>query len=143
MDSNIKDNVSLSFMEMVEKIMVEKFGETIVDFANNPRNYHRIEDANGYISYTGPCGDTMKIWIRIKGDFIEDIGFHTNGCEFTKAAGSMLTVLVKGKEIREALNITSSQIETELGGLPEDHKHCALLAKDSLHKAVENYYSNK
>ena len=132
-----------SFMEMLEEILIEKYGKIIVELGGNPRNYHEIADANGFTSLTGPCGDTVKIWIRAVGDTIEDIGFRTDGCDCTRATGSMLTEMVKGKKIEEALRITPQELDEALGGLPEDHKHCALLARNALHEAIENYSENK
>lgn len=130
------------FMEIINDILIEKYGEKIVELGENPLNYHSLDDANGFVSFTGPCGDTMKMWVKITDDTIEDIGFRTNGCDCTRATGSMLTELVKGKKIDDALSISPEQIDIELGGLPEDHKHCALLAKKTLINAIENYKEN-
>jgi|SRR5690554_187077 len=131
--------VQNNFMKILEDILIQKYGEKIVNLGNNPLNYHSISDANGFAAYTGPCGDTMKIWIKITNNTIEKIGFLTDGCDCTRAVGSVLTKIVKGKKIQEASQITSYEIETELGGLPKDHKHCAVLAKDAFLKAIEKY----
>lgn len=130
------------FIEMLEDILIEKYGHKIVELGREPHNYHPIDDADAFASHTGPCGDTMKIWLKINGNTIEDIGFRTDGCDFTRSVGSILTDFAKGKEIQEALQITPLQIDDALGGLPDDHKHCAILAKDALHKAIENYNKN-
>ncbi|MHC1720329.1 MAG: iron-sulfur cluster assembly scaffold protein [Clostridiaceae bacterium] len=122
--------------------MVQKYGEIIVDHLNNPRNYEALEGANGYVSFTGPCEDVMKIWIRVINNVIEEITFRSNGCEITRATGSVLTELVKGKKISEALKITPLHIESALGGLPEDHYHSAILVIDALHKVIENFEEN-
>jgi nitrogen fixation NifU-like protein len=139
LSSNLNENGSLSFMEMIEKILLERYGETIVDHVKNPRNNQLIEDANGYTSFEGACEDIMEIWVKVVDDIIEEIAFRSNGCDITQATGSMLTEMVKGKEIPEALKINPLQIDDALGGLPEDHTHCAALARDALHKAIENY----
>ena len=142
-DLNNNKQTTKSFMEILEERLIEKFGKKIVEYGNEPCNYHRITDANGYATYTGPCGDTMQVWIKVSQNVIEEIGFKTDGCGFTRAAGSVLTELAKGKQIEEALQITPLQVDNDLGGLPEDHKHCALLAKDALGKAIENYNDSK
>lgn len=143
MNSDDNRKKTKSFMEMLEDILIEKYGRKIAELGSNPLNYHSINDANGFVSHTGPCGDTMKIWIKITDDTIEKIGFRTDGCDCTRATGSMLTEFAKGKKIQEALQITPIQIDNALDGLPEDHKHCAILARDALHKAIENYRENK
>jgi nitrogen fixation NifU-like protein len=140
MKLNDEEEIHMNFMQRLEKIMTERYGPTIVAHANNPQNMGPLEDSSGHISYTGPCGDTMNIWVKITDDTLENISFLTDGCDFTRATGSMLTGMAKGKSVNEALQITPSQIEEALGGLPEDHKHCPLLATVTLRKAIDNHY---
>jgi len=137
MDNNQEQ--SKTFMELINDILIQKYGKKIVELGSEPKNYHSLPDANGYVSYTGPCGDTMKIWVKISNDVIEDIGFLTDGCDCTRAVGSILTEMSKGSTIQNAKDITPLQIDEALDGLPEDHKHCAILARDALKKAIQNY----
>ncbi|MEL7567772.1 MAG: iron-sulfur cluster assembly scaffold protein [Dehalobacterium sp.] len=130
------------FMELIEKLMIEKYGKTVVDHANNPRNKQMIEDVNGYASNTGQCGDTIEIWLQVASDTIEKIAFKSDGCEITQASGSMVTELAKGKSIPDALKINALQLIDALGGLPDDHIHCAYLATNALHEAIKNYKKN-
>ncbi len=132
-----------TFMDILNDLLVQKYGKKIVEFGSDPKNYHALSDANGYVSYTGPCGDTMQIWVKITEDVIEDIGFRTNGCDCTRAVGSVLTEMVKGSQIQEAMEITPLQIDESLDGLPDDHKHCAILARDALHKAITDYLEGR
>ncbi len=134
-----KQGQSKTFMEMLNDMLIQKYGKKIVELGSEPKNYHALSDANGYVSYTGPCGDTMKIWVKIKADVIEDIGFQTDGCDCTRAVGSILTEMVKGADIQKAMEITPLQIDEALDGLPDDHKHCAVLARDALHKVITGY----
>lgn len=143
MSSNPEKEDWTSFMDLVEKIMLENYGEIIFDQIKNPRNNQPVEDSNGFIAFTGPCGDTMKIWLKIVNDTIEEIGYRSIGCDITQAVGSMLTEMVKGKKIADAQKITPKEINDALGGLPEDHSHCALLAQLTLQKAIENYRQNQ
>ncbi len=134
-----KQNQAKTFMDLMNDILIDKYGKKIVELGSEPKNYHSLESANGYASYTGPCGDTMQIWVRIMENTIADISFRTNGCDCTRAVGSILTEMSKGITIQQALEITPSQIDLALDGLPEDHKHCAILARDTLHKAIDDY----
>jgi nitrogen fixation NifU-like protein len=65
----------------------------------------------------------------LKDDVIKEISYMPYGCEATQAAGSMLMILAQGKTLTEAFNITPEAMEEKLGGLPQDHIHCAALAK--------------
>jgi len=128
----------LDFMEMMEKMMVEQFGEIIVDHANYPRNTQRLTDPHTHASVTGECGDTIEIWLKVMEGRIDEIAFKATGCDMTRAVGSMLTEMAKGKTLPEALQIKPPQLLEALGGrLPEDHVHCAFLATNALHEAVE------
>ncbi len=107
--------------------------------AQDPYNMGVLEKFNGHAKVTGPCGDTMEFWLDVKNGKIEKISFITDGCTPSLASGSMATCLAQGKTIAEAKAITQKDILRELGGLPEDGEHCALLAANTLKAACENY----
>ena len=50
--------------EYVMADMRSTYTETVIDHAMNPRNVGSIQDADGFASITGPCGDTMEIWLK-------------------------------------------------------------------------------
>lgn len=106
----------------------------------NPRNVGEIDDADGIGEVGNPvCGDLMTIYIKVKDDVIADIKFKTFGCGAAIATSSMVTELVKGKTIEEALNITNKDVAEELDGLPPLKMHCSLLAEEGLKAAIEDY----
>ena len=102
-----------------------------------------LPEADGFASITGPCGDTMEIWLRVRNDKVEDATFWTSGCGTSIACGSMVTEMVKGRNIAQALGTSQDQILQALGGLPEDSLHCALLAANTVKAAVQDYMSFK
>lgn len=116
------------------------YNEKVVDHFSNPRNVGELEDADA-IGETGSfkCGDTMKLYLKVKGGRIEDVRFQTYGCGAAIASSSMLTEMVKGKTLDEALEITNQDVADELGGLPPLKLHCSNLAADALHNAIEDY----
>ena len=116
------------------------YNERVVDHFSNPRNVGELEDADA-VGETGSfkCGDTMKLYLKVKGGIIEDVRFQTYGCGAAIASSSMLTEMVKGKTLDEALNITNQDVADELGGLPPLKLHCSNLAADALHNAIEDY----
>jgi nitrogen fixation NifU-like protein len=125
--------------EELEKEVWTGYTEVVIDHAQNPRNVGSIENADGVAMVTGPCGDTMEIWLRVREEVIKEATFWTDGCGTTIAAGSMVTELTKGKTIREAMRITEKDVLDALGGLPEESQHCALLAANTLKEAVKDY----
>ncbi len=81
----------------------------------------------------------MRIYIKVNDqDIIEDVKFRTFGCGAAIATSSVVTEMVKGKNLDEALEITNKKVGEELGGLPENKMHCSNLAADALHKAIED-----
>ncbi|MFC2039352.1 iron-sulfur cluster assembly scaffold protein [Chloroflexota bacterium] len=130
------------FDELQEHVIADMrstYTETMIDHAMNPRNIGSIDDADGFASVTGPCGDTMEIWLRVRDDAIKDVAFWTDGCGTTIAAGSMVTELAKDKIVRDALRVGQQDVLDALGGLPEESVHCALLAANTLRRAVKDY----
>jgi len=112
------------------------YSETVIDHAMNSRNLGEMADADGFAKVTGPCGDTMEVWLKVNKNTITDINFMTDGCGTSIASGSMMTELAKGKSIGEAAKISQKEILTALGGLPKESEHCALLASNTLRAAI-------
>ena len=131
------------FEELIKAQMREKFSETAIEHGMNPRNMGDIDNADGYGMVTGPCGDTMRIWIKVKDGVISDAGFLTDGCGTTIASGSMVTELSKGKSIAEAYKIDQKKVLDALDGLPEESEHCALLAANTLKETLKHYLAMK
>lgn len=114
------------------------YSETAISHAMNPRNLGTLQNPDGFARITGSCGDTMEVWLRIKTNTIADIKFMTDGCGPSIASGSMMTELAMGKSISEAGGINQQDILRALGGLPEESKHCALLAANTLRAAIRD-----
>ncbi len=129
--------------ELVKAEMRKVYSETAIDHAMNPRNLGDMENADGLAKVTGPCGDTMEIWLRVKNDIISGATFRTDGCGTSLASGSMVTELAKGKSIAEAQRLSQQDVLTALGGLPEESQHCALLAANTLKAAIKDYLAMK
>lgn len=131
------------FEELVKAKMLEVYSEAVVEHSLNPRNMGEIEGADGFAMVTGLCGDTMQLWLKLKGDTIQKASFLTDGCGTSIASGSMVTELAKGKKFSQAQKISQGDVLNALGGLPEESEHCALLAADTLKAAIRDYLAMK
>ena len=116
------------------------YTEKVMDHFANPRNVGELENPDG-VGEVGnaKCGDIMRIYLDIEGDIIKDVKFKTFGCGAAVATSSMVTEMVKGKTIDEAMVISNAAVAEALGGLPATKMHCSNLAADALHKAIEDY----
>ncbi|KAF0145876.1 MAG: Fe-S cluster assembly scaffold protein NifU [Nitrospirae bacterium] len=118
------------------------YSAKVMDHFSNPRNVGDMPDADGVGTEGNPtCGDVMQIFIKVKDGKIVDAKFKTFGCGAAIAVSSMITELVKGKTLEEALAISKETVANELGGLPAQKMHCSNLGADALKKAIEDYRS--
>jgi nitrogen fixation NifU-like protein len=120
------------------------FTDEVIDHFSNPRNAGELEDANGIGNAGDPnCGDTMKLYIKVAEDVVTDVRFKICGCVAALASASVTTVLVKGKTVNEALQITNKDISDALGGLTEQKLHCSVLGEEAIRNAIVNYRNNR
>ena len=118
------------------------YSEKVMEHFKNPRNVGDMENPDGIGHVGNPvCGDIMELYIRVKDDIITDARFKTFGCGAAIATSSMVTELVKGKSIDEALKISNRAVAEALGGLPPIKMHCSVLAEEALRSAIEDYRS--
>jgi len=120
------------------------YSEKVMEHFRNPRNVGSIENPDGVGQVGNPvCGDIMRLEIKVKDGRIEDVKFKTFGCGAAIATSSMVTELVKGKTLDEALAISNRTVAEALEGLPPVKMHCSNLAADALHKAIEDYLTKQ
>ncbi len=142
-----------SFDDFVDKLQQEiideelkEYNEYIVNLFHNPKNWGKPKDAEFTVdkSYLGPCGDTMQFFLKIDDEGnIRKANFITDGCGASVATGSQTTLMIEGKSFEEAKKLTAKEIDNALNGLPDDHKHCAELAVQTLRKTIEKYKKDK
>ena len=120
------------------------YSEKVMDHFNNPRNVGEIPDASGVGNVGNPiCGDVMRMYLKIENGIIVDAKFKTFGCGAAVATSSMVTEMVKGKTIEEALTISNRAVAQALGGLPPVKMHCSVLAEQALRSALKDYYKKQ
>jgi FeS cluster assembly scaffold protein NifU len=120
-----------------------QYSEKTLDHFRNPRNVGTLEGDDVAVGRVGNpvCGDLMEMYVRVKDDRIADIKFQTFGCGSAIATSSMITELVMGKTLDEALEVTRADVADALDGLPPIKMHCSNLAADALHDAIKNWRS--
>ncbi len=116
------------------------YSEKVMDHFSNPRNVGEIPDADGVGTVgNAKCGDIMKMYLKVEDGVIVDVKFKTFGCGAAIATSSMATEMVKGKTLKEALQLTNKAVAEALDGLPPVKMHCSLLAEEAIHAAVDDY----
>lgn len=117
-----------------------QYSEKVMEHFKNPHNVGEMENPDGIGHVGNPtCGDIMELYIRVKDDVIIDAKFKTFGCGAAIATSSMVTEMVKGKTVEEALKISNSAVAEALGGLPPIKMHCSVLAEEALRSAIDDY----
>jgi nitrogen fixation protein NifU and related proteins len=119
----------------------QDYSEKVKDHFFNPRNVG-VLDAPDAIGKAGNprCGDVMELQLKIENNVITDAKFRTMGCGAAIATSSMITELIKGKTVEEALKISNKDVAGALDGLPQIKMHCSVLAAQALKAAIENFY---
>ena len=115
------------------------YSEVFNDHIANPRNAGELPDANATGEETNPvCGDRLRLSLRVLDGRIEAAGFLAYGCPPTLVCGSVLTNLIIGKSVTEAMLLTRNELVAAVGGLPARKQHAAALAIETLQLALEN-----
>jgi nitrogen fixation NifU-like protein len=124
---------------LVELLRKAGYPEKAIDYYIRKLNVGVIEGAEAVDSFTGLCGDSMKVYLKVEESIIEDAKFQAIGCAGAFSSGSALTEMIKGKTLKEAEKITEHDLIKHLEGLPGPKLHCARLAVDALRKSIESY----
>ena len=128
---------------IAELLKKSKYSDKAIKYYTDKVNVGELHDYNAHFTFTGPCGDTMEIFLKIKDDVIEDAKFQAIGCAGAFSSGSALTEMIKGKSIEQADKFNEGDIMDYLGGIPESKIHCACLAVRTLEKTIKQYREKK
>jgi len=117
------------------------YSDKVMDHFMNPRNVGEITEPSGVGTVgNAKCGDIMKVYLKIsENGIVEDAKFKTFGCGAAVATSSMATEMIKGKSVKDAMQITNKAVMDALDGLPPIKVHCSCLAEEALHAALWDY----
>lgn len=127
------------------RLMVESgYSEKAIALYINNVNVGALNNASVATTFLGPCGDLIKLYLKIsKNNIIDDAAFYYLGCPGSASSASAMTILLKGKTISQAKKMTEDDILKELGGLPRSKLDCASLSIKALRKAIAEYEKQK
>ena len=92
------------------------YRSVIMDHYKNPRNKGVIEESNITIDMNNPtCGDVIHLTLQIDDGIVQNAKFEGDGCSISMASASMMTQIVKGKKVDEALKAASVFSDMMLG----------------------------
>jgi nitrogen fixation NifU-like protein len=120
------------------------YSTKVMEHFRSPHNVGEMENPSGVGSVGNPtCGDIMELYIKVEDGIIVDASFQTFGCGAAIATSSMVTDMIKGAKLEDAMKISNAQVAEALGGLPKQKMHCSVLAEEALQKAIEDYESKR
>jgi len=101
-----------------------------------------LPDANQVSEMTGPCGDTMKVYLKVDQGRIKDARVQVLGCPGAVASAMVVMDLAKDRTIAEAYAIKDRDIYRILEEIPEQKQHCIRLSVKALQQALDEYERN-
>jgi nitrogen fixation protein NifU and related proteins len=141
MDQNspLNNNVS-GIKEMLSK---SGYGERAIEYYLTKPNQGPLKDADLVTELTGPCGDTMKSYLKVDQGKISEVKFDVLGCPGAISAAMALADLVRGRDLEGALQVKDGDVFKALGEIPEQKQHCIRLAVKTLEKAIREYQETR
>ena len=138
MDDSLENFIQQLQGQMLKEIK-ETYGEKVYERWINPLYMGPLDDPDGYARLKGRCEDTMEVFLKFENNRVKAASFQTDGCGSSTVCGSFAAELSFGKSPDELLDITGDTILEKLGRLPKADEHCAFLAAETLHKAIDDY----
>ena len=114
--------------------------EQFLRVARFPQNLGFLDNPNGQGVAVGKCVDSIEVSLRVESGSIADIKVYPRGCVYTLVCASAMSEMAKGRDLDKALELEPDDVAESLGGLPQDHLHCARLAVNTLGEAIADYY---
>ena len=119
---------------------MDLYREDMIDHYQNPRNYGEIVDADAIIELeNSSCGDKIKLFVKLKGNKVDEISFIGEGCAVAIASASKLTEYAKGKELSHIQQLTTDDLlEIIKVELTISRIKCANLSLETLKKSINS-----
>lgn len=118
------------------------YSAKIMELFKNPKNVGALRESDGIGTvYADQCSDVFKLFIVVdeNSKIITDAHFQVLGGAAAFAVGSVTTELLIGKTVEEALQISSGDIFSAVGNMPDDKVYLTDLARDTIADAIDDY----
>ncbi len=131
--------ISISGEWYNESTMDTLYREEILEHYKDPQNFGKLAHCDISGRLTNPfCGDDIEMFIALKDNKVQNIGFTGRGCAISIASASILTEFAKGKSRNELTKMTEDDMLGLLNiEVSETRKKCALLAFSVLKDCLE------
>lgn len=140
------DTIDTFVASLQEQIFDETrlaFGEAGFQRWRNPLFRGPMADADSHARLKGSCGDSMEIFLKFDNDRVDDAAYLTDGCGASTVCGSFAAEMAIGKTPDQLLEITGDAILQKIGTFPQDDRHCAFLAAETLQEALSRYMAGQ
>lgn len=132
-----------SLQEKIFEDAKQAYGEKGFQRWRDPLFSGRMEDCDAHACIRGKCGDTMEIYLKFENNRVKQASHFTDGCASSGLAGSFAAELAIGKNPDELIEITGDIVLKAIGRLPDEDRHCADLAAETLQEALANYMTSQ
>lgn len=136
----MEERIDINDPESVRQMLVcSGYSAKAVDYFIDQPNMGVLPDADQTAEITGPCGDTMRIYLKISNGVITDAKYQVLGCPGAISAAMAAVDIIRGQTVAEAMKLKDRDIFRRLEEIPEQKQHCIRLAVKTLIKALEDY----
>jgi nitrogen fixation NifU-like protein len=141
-DNQIGEGALDHYWAFLKEAYRQKFSEVAADHMVFPRNSGELSDHSCFGIINDDYDETMAIWLKIEDGRVANASFTCDECITCTACASAVTEMARGKTTAEVLALTTQEVIDSLQGLPEEDRHCASLAVDTIKTAVNDYLGN-
>lgn len=137
---DLEHNIDQNNLNNIQEMLLDSgYSKKAISYYLEKPNMGSLPEADQVSEMTGPCGDTMKVYLKLNQGRIEDAKFQVLGCPGAVASAMALADLIKGKSLENALLIKDRDIFRCLVGIPDEKQDCIRLAAKTLEKAIHDY----
>jgi nitrogen fixation NifU-like protein len=140
MKMNQEQEIQVSDLSNIREMLYGSgYSDKAITYYIDKPNMGILDDANQVSELTGPCGDTMKVYLKIENGIIKDAKIQVLGCPGAVASAMAAMEMIKGKTVEEVMEIKDRDIFRMLEDIPNEKQHCIRLTNKTIQKAVEEY----
>jgi nitrogen fixation NifU-like protein len=137
--SPLHENIGKDIEDIQSLLSASGYASRAIDYFLYRPNMGTLTDANQITELTGPCGDTMKVYLKVDEGRIKEARMQVLGCPGAIASAMAGVDLVKGMTLEDAMAIKDRDIFRVLEGVPDEKQHCIRLTVKTLQKAIFEY----